>query len=195
MEGGGNTSATKAALRQGMDDFLIGLKNSARAKSWHWKLVCCGGRDQAFNAFKNARNSNSSTIVVLLVDSEGPVNGRPCNHLIARDSWDMAGVPDDDVFLMVQTMEAWIVADLGALQSYYGQRFGGNALPKANDLDTVSKIDVANALDQATRRATPKGIYKKIRHASDLLKRIDPQIVRQRCPSCDRLFVGLENRI
>jgi hypothetical protein len=39
---------------------------------------------------------------------------------------------------------------------YYGQRFGGNALPKANDLDTVSKIDVANALDQATRRATPK---------------------------------------
>ena len=33
-----------------------------------------------------------------------------------------------------------------------------------------------------------EGVYHKIRHASDLLKRIDSSKVRDRCPSCERLF-------
>lgn len=188
MEGGGNTATTKAALRQGMDTFLVELKNSARDKSLRWKLVCCGGRDLAFKAFRNARSTVDAAIIMLLVDAEGPVNARPCAHLAARDGWNLAGVPDDDVHLMVQTMEAWIVADRNTLQAYYGQHFIGNALPKAKNLETVAKTDVDHALDQATRHATPKGIYHKIRHASDLLKQIDPQLVRQRCPNCARLF-------
>ena len=187
MEGGGNTAATKAALRQGMDAFLTELKSLAQEKSWHWKLVCCGGRDQAFKRFKNARSTLDATIVVLLVDAENHVNTRPCAHLVARDGWDLAGVPDDDVHLMVQTMEAWIVADPRALEVYYSQNFSGNALPNAINLETVAKAAVASALERATH-ATHKGPYQKIRHASDLLKKIDPIIVRQRCPSCERLF-------
>ena len=195
MEGGGNTASTKAMLRQGMDAFLTELKNLAREKAWNWKLVCCGGRNQAFNSFLNARRDSEATIVVLLVDAEGPVRIAPCAHLAARDGWDLRGVPDDDVHLMAQTMEAWIVADQGTLQAYYGQHFGGNVLPNANNLEIVAKDRVASALDQATRRALPKGRYRKIRHASDLLKLIDPQLVRQRCPNCKRLFVAVGQAI
>jgi Domain of unknown function (DUF4276) len=43
------------------------------------------------------------------------------------------------------------------------------------------------ALEEATRD-TQKGAYHEIRLASDLLKRIDREKVRKRCPHCARLF-------
>ena len=68
--------------------------------------MCCGGRDQAFKGFENAQRNNEATIVVLLVDAEGPVNSGPRNHLNQRDGWDLGGFSDDDVHLMIQAMEA-----------------------------------------------------------------------------------------
>ena len=55
MEGGGDGKDAKAALRQGMDALLQPLKEAARAKALHWKLVPCGGRDKAFRGFRSAR--------------------------------------------------------------------------------------------------------------------------------------------
>jgi hypothetical protein len=51
----------------------------------------------------------------------------------------------------------------------------------------VAKEDVAKALKEATCN-TQKGPYHKIRHASDLLKRIDRTKVQQRCRHCACLF-------
>lgn len=194
MEGGGDTRSTKRALRQGMDTFLIDLKEQVRARSWGWNVICCGGRSEAFRLFSDARRADKATIVVLLVDSEGPVNSEPRDHLSDRDDWNLNGIHDDEIHLMVQTMETWIVADKATLQNYYGQNFNQNALPNANNLETVSKAMIANSLEKATRR-TQKGIYHKIHHASDLLRRIDPMIVRERCPSCERLFITLDGTI
>ena len=187
MEGGGDKGGTRAALRRGMDGFLGKLKEAARAKRWRWRLVCCGGRDEAFRAFANARSSGGDAFVALLVDSEGPVNAPPRAHLAARDGWSLNGVDEDRVHLMVQTMETWIVADPDALAAYYGQDFRANALPAADDLETVAKTALAAALDRATER-TQKGRYHKIRHAADLLARIDPAKPRARCRRCERLF-------
>jgi Domain of unknown function (DUF4276) len=194
MEGGGDGKDTKAALRQGMDQFLAPLKESVRAKAWRWKLVCCGGRNAAFAGFKNAVYNQDEAIIVLLVDAEAAVNESPRGHLKARDGWDLNFTSDERVHLMTQTMEAWIVADPDALAAYYGQHFGSNALPKTQNLETVQKADIASALDQATRN-TQKGSYHKIRHASDLLKRIDRQKVQQRCPNCARMFTSLNQAV
>ncbi len=54
-------------------------------------------------------------------------------------------------------------------------------------LETVAKTDIDRALELATKD-TQKGCYHKIHHASDLLGRIDPDRVRQRCAHCKRLF-------
>jgi hypothetical protein len=194
MEGGGDGKDTKAALRQGMDAFLTPLKDKAREHSWHWKLVCCGGRAAAFDAFRNAIQSGDDSIVALLVDAEGPVSDSPCAHLQSKDGWDLQLASDDVVHLMVQTMEAWIVADPDALTAYYGQHFRRNALPGSQNLETVARATIASALEQATQQ-TQKGAYHKIRHASDLLKRIDRQKVKQRCPSCARMFDALGHAI
>ena len=194
MEGGGNKGNGRTALRQGMDAFLDPLKEAARAKEIHWKLICCGSRNEAFRGFRNALRNGDDGIVVLLVDSEGLVQGAPRAHLHARDRWELTGVEDTAVHLMVQTMETWIVADMDTLSGYYGQRFNQRALPRATDLERVGKQDIENSLQRATER-TQKGRYRKIAHASDLLKQIDPDTVQARCRHCRRLFDELGRMI
>ena len=191
MEGGGQGRDSKAALRLGMDGFLAEIKDTFRRYRRHWKLVCCGGRDEALRGFRNACANGDGGIVVLLVDAEGPVNTpSPIDHLNARDGWEIDGIHDDMIHLMVQTMEAWIVADRTELSRYYGQHFRANALPNRQNLEQEGKDDIQRALNLATRH-TKKGTYHKIQHASDLLARIDPTVVRQRCPYCQRLFETL----
>lgn len=187
MEGGGSTARTQAKLRIGMDMFLREIKDAAREKRWRWKLVCCGGRDEAFDKFKNSLAADPPGIVVMLVDAEGPVNTSPHAHLYERDGWDLNGVDEDQVHLMVQAMETWIIADKNALSAYYGQRFRASALPPRQNLEEEDKKSVADALKRATEH-TQKGRYHKIRHAADLLAEIDPAKVRARCRHCKQLF-------
>ena len=125
---------------------------------------------------------------VLLVDAEGPVNQAPRRHLRDRDGWNLSFTGENTVHLMVQTMETWIVADSEALKSYYGNSgFKAKGLPKATNLETVPKAAVESSLRTATEE-TQKGRYQKIKHASDLLKRIDVERVKNRCSHCRRLF-------
>ena len=194
MEGGGDGGDTKRALRQGMDALLQPLKEAAREKALHWKLVCCGGRSETFRRFRNAVTTANDTFVVLLVDAEESVHGSPCAHLQALHGWDMGFADDDAVHLMAQVMETWIVADSAALRRYYGQGFDENALPKRSDLEEVSKADVTTALERATRHTT-KRRYLKIWHARDLLARIDVEQVKSRCSHCKRLFEALGQKI
>ena len=187
MEGGGDGKGGRAALRQGMDALLQPLKEAAREKALHWKLVLCGGRDKAFQDFRNAAANGGDAVVVLLVDAEEPVNGAPRSHLESRDGWDMSFASENKIHLMAQVMETWIIADPDALSTYYGQNFKRNALPRMTNLEEVAKADVERGLDRATEH-TQKGRYHKIKHASDLLERIDVERVKQRCPHCVRLF-------
>ncbi len=188
LEGGGDGKNSKAMLRLGMDAFLRDIKEAFRQKRWRWKLVCCGGRNEAYRRFTNACTNGEAETVVLLVDSEESLGAStPRDHLRERDRWDFEGVDDDTIHLMVQTMEAWIVADPEVLNSYYGQGFQARSLPRRENLEEVSKQEIASALDRATQN-TQKGKYHKIRHARQLLEQIDPAKVRQRCAHCKRLF-------
>ena len=192
MEGGGRGKERRAALRQGMDGFLKVAKSAATARSFGWKLVCCGSRNDALRHFRSAVLNGDADPVILLVDAEGPVTGLPRDHLRRRDKWDLDFAGDDVIHLMVQTMEAWIVADPDRLASYYGQGFRRSALPRTANLEAVPKRRIEKALESATRD-TQKGEYHKIWHARDLLQRIDPIEVKRRCAGCRRLFEVLES--
>ncbi len=138
----------------------------------------------------NARKHARDELIVLLVDSEAPLETPTrAAHFRQRqgDGWDLTGVPEDHIHLMVQAMEAWIVADPDVLKAYYGQHFHGNSLPTRQNLEDEPKIDCATKLAAATR-PTQKGEYQKIRHASDLLKRISAAKVRARCPHAEIMF-------
>ena len=196
MEGGGDKKGTKSRLRDGMAVFLkTGLNKAANAKKRKLNIVCCGDRRRTYYAFRNARKyANGDEVVILLVDAEDPVTSLTVvEHLRNRsgDEWDLTGVPEKYVHLMVQTMETWIVADKDALSDFYGQGFHENSLPLHENLEEVSKKAVAYALNQATTKTKTKGPYHKIRHASLLLGLIDPGKVLRRCLHCELLFSTL----
>jgi hypothetical protein len=186
-------------LRQGMEQFLVTLKDKVRAKRWKWKLSAMGGRKKTYDAFMNARRlSKPGEIIVLLVDSEAPVAAGATRkmHLLQRqgDGWDLENVEESHIHLMVQTMETWIVADLDALAIYYGQHFEGGDLPTRKNLEEEPKTDCERKLAEATRR-TQKGKYHKTNHAPQLLGKISPDKVRLRCPHADTLFSTLSDLI
>jgi uncharacterized protein DUF4276 len=196
MEGGGSTAQGKATLRQGMSEFLGSLREAARQKRLTWKVVPCGSRSETRDAFLNA---NTPAFKVLLVDSEVAVAdpSRPRAHLAnPPDGWVFdKNFDEDSLHLMIQTMETWIVSDVKALEEFYEQGFVTSALPHAQNLELVTKADLTAALERATNGTRTKGKYHKIRHAGALLGKINPGIVRKRCPSCDRLFTTLLDRI
>jgi len=191
MEGGGDSWHLKAQLRQGMDEFLASLKSQVQSKRWKWKLTPCGGRRAAHDAFMNARRRpGRGEIIILLVDSEGPVTAAtPTQHLQARpnDQWDLTGVAENVIHLMIQCMETWIIADPEALAKYFGRHFNSSALPRRHNLEEIPGPEVTRALARATQRTT-KREYRKIRDASALLRLIEPHKVRRRGASCERMF-------
>ncbi len=194
LEGGGHARGTKQRLRVGMSHFLGQLKERARGKSMLWKIVVCGGRDRAFHDWCKQPPTARYPIRILLVDAEGPVSGSVRAHLERRDSWSIPKAEEENVHLMVQTMETWIAADRSALADYYGQHFLASALPVAEDLEAIPKDRIRTALTRATI-PTQKREYHKTRHAPDLLQRIDPDLVRRRCRMCHRLFEVVDGLI
>jgi hypothetical protein len=88
-------------------------------------------------------------------------------------------------------METWFVADPGSLNAYYGKDFNLGAVPKHAKPESVAKVAIAAGLEKATQN-TKKGRYHKIKHGGDLLARINPDTVKQKCPHCKRLFESVE---
>ncbi len=190
IEGGGDKKDTKKAIRIGFSEFLKDLRQIAQKKRIRWQIIICGSRQNAFGDFKNALKANPNAFNVLLVDAEAPVNTTPCQHLKQRYDWDISNVDDEHCHLMVQTMEAWLIADIDTLKQFYGQWFQDNAIPKNPDVENIDKKQLEPSLKAATRN-TRKGEYHKIQHASKLLALLEADKVRQAAPHCDRLFTTL----
>lgn len=193
IEGGGESKDTKARLRRGFSNFFKELVEVAKSKKIKWNITLCGSRNNAFRDFKNALATHPDAFVILLVDSEAPVvKQSPWEHLKSRDNWDApAGVDETHCYLMVQTMEAWFMADIDTLKKFYGQGFKENAIPKNINVETIDKNLLERSLKAASRGTKSKGEYQKIQHASELLEMLDVDKVRKASSECERLFKTL----
>ena len=148
----------------------------------------------------NELKVNPNCMSALLVDSEAAIAAVPTvklqdalirvAHLRQRqststrgqgDGWAISDILGERVHLMIQCMEAWIVADPEALEEFYKQNFKKEKLPKRANLEEESKADVYAKLEKATE-GTQKGKYGKIKHASKLLGKVSPDKIANRCP-------------
>jgi Domain of unknown function (DUF4276) len=192
IEGGGDGKNTKQLLRQGFSSFFKELVAVARSKQIKWNITVCGSRNNAFRDFKNALGDYPNAFIILLVDSEAPVvKQSPWQHLKLRDNWDAPGVDDTHCYLMVQAMEAWLIADVDTLKRFYGQGFKENAIPKSRNVETIDKDLLERSLKTATRDTKSKGEYQKIQHAYQLLEMLDVDKARKASLECERIFATL----
>lgn len=180
VEGGGiRDRDVNARCREGFSEYF---KRVAPDKP-RPKIIACGGRAQTFQKFMTAiQIARNNEVCAMLVDSESaPTYGHsPKQHLeAAPDRWNFADIDSPAVFLMVQAMEAWLLADRSVLSAFYEQGFRLNALPGTErDVESIRKADLEPSLINATRDTT-KGRYDKSRHAFALLARIDPAKVER----------------
>jgi hypothetical protein len=192
VEGGGRSSWR--TIKDGFGKFLDPLRQMARSRGLNWNLVVGGSRNDTFEKFRMGLRSHPKAFNLLLVDSESSVALPRWEHLRRQDRWDVPHLSEDQCHLMVQMVEAWLVADPDALADYYGQGFRRGALPSRKDVEDIPKGQLLRSLNRATMD-TKKGRYDKIRHCADLLGLLDPDRVRQRAHHCDLLFKTLESRI
>jgi len=156
-------------------------------------VIASGGRLKAFQNFCDALERNADELILLLVDAERPVRAGVWAHLGARpDNWPKPrAARDEHAHLMVQSMEAWFIADKEELAEYYGQGFRLKSLPSRQDIEAIPKDDLAPALEHASKD-TSKGPYHKTAHWDELLALISPVKVRQKSPHAERFFRTLE---
>lgn len=187
VEGGGSGRELRTKCRQGFSTFFRNASLVGRMP----KIIACGAQDKTCRDFRTAlANAADNEFIVLLVDSEGPVDqgAGPWLHLKNRDDWDKPdGADDDNAHLMVQCMEAWFLADKDALARYFGSGFNLNALPGRPDVEHISKSDLENGLKNATRQCKPKGEYHKGRHSFAILAELDAEKVIAASPHAKRL--------
>jgi len=195
---------TTTGLRTGFRKFFQELYDIA-GDNHKIFLVMCGSRRDAYEDFKTAMESQPEAFNVLLIDAESPVSSTntPWQHLINRREdhpWilDAANFDHEQCHLMVQTMEAWFIADIDALKTFYGQGFRedriNQVMTRCSSVEEVSKDTLRVLLETATR-GTEKKKYHKTNHAPKLLELLDVATVRQASPYCDRLFTTLQGKI
>jgi hypothetical protein len=189
VEGGGDAN-TKTACRKAFHVFFEKVL-SDRPRP---RITASGSRDEAYRDFCRSLSSDPNTFAILLVDSEDPVPaGKAVKaHLRDRDPHWTGPMPDEQVYLMVQCMEAWFLADKPALRRYYSSEL--NALPGNPNIEEIPKPDVLDGLRNATR-GTNRGPYHKTHHGFDILERIDPAEVGRRSLHADALFQFLLARL
>jgi uncharacterized protein DUF4276 len=110
-------------------------------------IIACGSIQSTVDDFNTALRTHPNAFNVLLVDSDGPVQNGILEHLLARGGWNLSGtVGEDQCHLMVQVVEAWVVADLAALQRFYGQRFNSNSIPKNPNIEELDRNTLYSSL-------------------------------------------------
>ena len=205
VEGGGDNRALPLECQQAFRRFFerAGLPKGSFA------VYASGSRRAAYEDYCFARDNGENAL--LLVDAEDPIRldrgtGRPISpwqHLAGRahDQWARPqGASPDEAQLMAPVMEAWFVADAGALAAYYTgkfvrEAFNAAALPKRPNVDQLTKGEIESALANATRPNKSKGLYHKGRHSFDILASLDPAAVARGSYHARRLLCHLKEAL
>jgi hypothetical protein len=164
-------------LKPGFDAFFKDLRQCARERRCGFLLISAKSGEQARHDFETSLQTNRDAWSILLIDSEGPLPRRTGPH---------AG----RVFWMVEIMEAWFHADKDALEQFYGDGFRKSALEGNPKVEEIPKADLLKRLKAATRGCA-KGAYHKTAHGPQLLALVDPALVREAAPNCERLFKAI----
>jgi len=195
VEGGGDSKELKTRCREGFSKLIKKSGFDARMP----RIVACGGRNKAYDDFKNSiESARTEEYPMLLVDSEDPValGSRHWDHLRARDNWSCPiGAEEDQAQMMATCMESWIMADHSTLRKYFGSCLRENALIQVNDLENRSRQELMEALKSATNGCGRSREYDKGRCSFQILAKLDPVTLEQNLPHFRRFKEALNRHL
>jgi hypothetical protein len=125
------------------------------------------GKSQAIKKF--LKNKRECDLALLLIDLDKPISeleqDLKDNNLESKRG---------DVFYMIQEMESWFLSQPKILDVFYGRDNSKKSI--SEKLSTKKAVDFNQPGKELKRltKNTLKGEYHKIRHATELLKLIDP---------------------
>ncbi|MDR3689991.1 MAG: DUF4276 family protein [Fimbriimonas sp.] len=194
MEGGGQDSdLLRSQCRQGFHKFAeaAGVRGVG--------FVSRGGRNEAHSAFCTALSEREmDSVVLLLVDSEEAIPEGLSNweHLASRHDNELRrpeGASEENLFLMVQCMETWFIADVDCLKQRFGHGFKTTPFKEWPEFEAVPKATVFDVLDRAT--ADCETSYAKGSTSFEILGLISPERVITKCPNAARLLDRLRKHM
>jgi hypothetical protein len=192
VEGGGDSKQLKIECRKGFSKLIEKAGFAGRMPT----IVACGGRSATRDKFLTALKSKQD-LSIMLVDSEDPVTeASPWDHLRFRDKWERpSGVIDEQVQLMITSMESWLVADRSALEEEFGRCLQVTALPSLSNLEARGRQEVLQALENATRQCGHRNSYSKGARSFKILARLDPAVMKKHLPSFVRFIEVLDKHL
>lgn len=164
----GTTDDTNGDLRQGFENLL---KKELAGKMPSIKLG--DGISQTIDKFKNTEG-----VKFLLIDLDG-VNETKEKRLKNYD------LPIEQTFFMVQAMEAWFLSQPEMLNEFYKKDL---KIPKKHASEII-KPDIK--LRELTKNS-PKKEYHKVRHAVELLAKLDIEKLKKTFPDFNDLIEVLK---
>ncbi len=179
MEGGNATSAARRARQRLGAQHLFNRETPANAK-FEVRLGT-----NTVRTIKNFVNDRSEGCVLLLVDSDGDVEGDPLAYLRLRGKELPDRVSVADVHLMTHSMETWLVADPAGLSRTYPE-LKARKLP-SDDLERRDRKAIQKAIEMAIGKP-----YDKIVGIA-ALQHLEPTAIAARCPAAARFFDRLRN--
>lgn len=195
VEGSGQTNKLQAVGREAMAKFLSGLTLKRTCK-----IIMCGGRQQAYNDFCVAlQNPKEGELPILLVDAEAAMQkeGDPWGHLKIRDGWDKPeAATNEHAFLMVQTMEAWLICDDSAWKAWKA-RVDTDKLPKIHNdnVETIEKDKLEKGCEAVGKSINFSYLDNKRLSGFGILKNVKPKLVRDKSKEANRFFEFLEIKV
>jgi hypothetical protein len=182
IEGGAEGKTADREFRQSWKTFLDELHELARESgNYHSLEVVRGkGRGNAFRRYQKHKTEYPNDLCVLLVDSEGPVAaGTDVWHVVAQrkdDKWTQPSwAGESHLYLMVESVETWLLTDQDALASFFKKGFAPTGLPTTN-LEQRNRVEIDRALKMATKKSA-KGAYRH-GHANQIIELVRPDRVR-----------------
>jgi hypothetical protein len=193
VEGGGDKKALQSVGREAMKLFLSNLIPE-RA----FKVIMCGGRQQTYDDFCVALKMKNPDEILLLVDAEAPVqeHGRSWLHLKNRkgDGWDQPeNVSDDHAYMMVQTMEAWLICDPAAWKKWKST-IDTRSLPNHKNIEIIDKPKLNETCETMFKSIGASYKDNKRINGFGILKYVQPELVAQKSKEAQRFFNYLKNR-
>ena len=200
IEGGGDNEDQHSRLKEAFRKILEGAGFRGRMP----RIVPSGGRDQTLAAFKHALTDRSQAdIAILLVDAEDPIatsdssiNAPVWKHLKERDKWERPeAAQENQVALMVTSMETWIIADHVALKAYFGHKLKEKHLLPLQNLESRKRKDVLEALEKATEDCGKDKQYRKGTKSFQVLATVNPSTLQQHLPHFQRFIDVLRHHL